>query len=197
MEDSRMINSNKRAKEPKNLPTKTETPATAKKSQPARRRNLGRSPRELQQRGRVIAQEIIAGSSQTDALIAAGYTPATARSQGAAIMGNPGIRQTIDQCLDRAGLCDDAIALKLAQLANATKPTYISHNGRITDERIDPDNPIRLSSVALAAKLRGLMVDRSVSVQVNLDVQPVDLSRYGRRRRAEADVIEVSDNDQS
>ena len=192
-----MINSNKRAKEPKNLPTKTETPATAKKSQPARRRNLGRSPRELQQRGRVIAQEIIAGSSQTDALIAAGYTPATARSQGAAIMGNPGIRQTIDQCLDRAGLCDDAIALKLAQLANATKPTYISHNGRITEERIDPDNPIRLSSVALAAKLRGLMVDRSVSVQVNLDVQPVDLSRYGRRRRAEADVIEVSDNDQS
>lgn len=184
MEDDIMINSNKRGKDSKSLPLKKETPATPKKSQPARGRNLGKSPRELQLRARAIAQHIIAGSSQQDALIAAGYSPNTARSQGQAILGNPRMRQTIDQCLDKAGLSDNDISQRLRQLADATKPTYVSHNGKITDERADPDNPTRLASVALAAKLRGLLVDRSVNVQVRLEVQPVDLSRYGRKRLA-------------
>ena len=109
-------------------------------------------------------------------------------------MGNHVIRDTIDRCLDQAGLGEHQIAQRLAALADATKPTYISHNGKITATRTDPDNPIRLSTLALVTKLKGLHIDKSVNLNVNMDVQPIDLSRYGRQRRAEVEVIDADDN---
>lgn len=64
--------------------------------------------------------------------------------------------------LERAGATDDMIAQVIVQGMQAEKVVTATHEGKITDAAKYPDAKIHLEAAALAAKLKGHLVDRQI-----------------------------------
>lgn len=64
--------------------------------------------------------------------------------------------------LDRAGATDDVIASVIVAGMKAKKVVTASYEGKITDAAQYPDAKLHLEAAALAAKLKGHMVDRQI-----------------------------------
>jgi len=124
-------------------------------------------------------------------MVKAGYSPSTANQRSDLVLKNPVIQQTMAQVLDKAGLSDDAIAVKLHELAQATKKTYFSRYGRVTDERTDPDRATQLAAVALTSKIKGIIIDKSMNLNINSEISPVDLGHYLTPSQ-ESEVVDIT-----
>ena len=77
------------------------SPRTGKPKQ----KQLGKSKLLLRERGRKIAVSLLKGKTQQEALIDAGYSPASARN-ASEILDNPVIREGYCEVLEQAGLTD-------------------------------------------------------------------------------------------
>lgn len=127
---------------------------------------------------RKFVKGIIAGKGKGEAAVAAGYSPNTASSIACTNLKNVQIQKAITSVWDKAGLTDDYIGDKVKQLTQAKKISYFAKDGIVTDERVSDDTAVQRSSVELAARLKGLLIDRSLSLNVSIDISPVDLSKY-------------------
>lgn len=68
-----------------------------------------------------IAEGLAAGMKKGEALVAAGFAPATARANSAEIIGRPGVRAALAMALDRADVGVDRVAQALNEGLAATK----------------------------------------------------------------------------
>jgi hypothetical protein len=152
-----------------NIPIKQAT----KQSKPRKVRKPTLTPKQ-----RKFVKGIIAGKGKGEAAVAAGYSPNTASSIACNQLKNVQIRKAIESVWDKCGLTDDYIGNKVKDLTKATKVQYFAKDGVVCDERVTEDTAVQRSSIELAARLKGLLVDRSVSLNVSIDISPVDLSRY-------------------
>jgi phage terminase small subunit len=128
----------------------------------------------LRKRAKQAIELLVQGETAHNAGIKVGYSPAYASNGVKALLQNPLIQNDIAAILDRAGVTDSAIADKIHGLMQAKTLKKVGKY----DVREVNDNQAQLGATQLAAKLRGHMIDRSVNLNVNLDVAPVDLSKY-------------------
>lgn len=83
-------------------------------------------------------------------------TPPTADELAAAAMA------PMSAALDRAGVTDELIARTILDGLGARRVVTATHEGKITDAATFDDSKLRLEAAALAAKLKGHMVDRQI-----------------------------------
>lgn len=146
------------------------------------KRSGGKQPTKQQAKNKVAlrkrakkAIELLAqGESAQATGIKIGYSPAYASNGVKALLQNPTIQNDISTILARAGVTDSAIADKISSLMQAKTLKSVGKD----DVREVNDNQAQLGATQLAAKLRGHMIDKSINLNVNLDVAPVDLSKY-------------------
>ena len=132
----------------------------------------------LTPRQRKFIKGIIAGKSNTQAAIAAGVPVAGAHVTASRMLQDANVKGAIQSVWESCGLTDEFIGNKVKDLCKAKKTSYFAKDGIVTDERVQDDTAVQRSSVELAARLKGLLIDRSLSVNVSCDVSPVDLSKY-------------------
>lgn len=94
------------------------------------------TPQEL-----LIAKNLAEGKKKGEALIAAGVSPASARSNSAEILARPGVRAALAVALDDAGITTERIAKKLDEGLDATK--IISANLIVVGEDGKQELPIK------------------------------------------------------
>ena len=143
------ILSPKNPRKPKQIKKKTE------------RKSLGQTKADLKRRGKLIIKEIMNGSSQSEALIRAGYSKTYAIMKGKDVINNPTIRQTFTTFLEKAGLDDEALAAKIAQLCAAKETKFFSDKGKVTDQREVEALNIQLEAVKHVTKLKGYVTDKT------------------------------------
>lgn len=139
---------------------------------------MGKGKTALALRGRFIAKALAEGKSPTEALVSVGYSPNNVERKTEQIFNQPIIKKTIAEIFDKAGLTDDFIAEQLRELATAKKKLFFATQGKVTDEREIADSTTRLAALALTSKVKGLVIDKSVNLNVNSEYSPVDLSKY-------------------
>jgi DNA-binding CsgD family transcriptional regulator len=162
----------------------TETPTKTSQQPPPKtkqiqRQHVGKGKRELKARAKTIALSILEGQSATEALITAGYSEGYATHHKESILANPTIHKTFVTILEAAGVTDEKIADKIRGLIDAKETKFFSHQGEVTDSREVEALAIQSNMVQFAAKLKGHVVERSASLNVNVECSPVDLVRWG------------------
>lgn len=140
----------------------------------------------LRKRAREAINLIANGSSAQAAGIKIGYSPTYAKNGVAALLANPAIRADIPKLMEAAGAGTPQVADKIAALMEAkTLKRFGKKNIEISD------NGTQLGAATLAARINGMVIERSVSVTA--DLSPVDLVAYGKRAdSAQSDPIDVS-----
>jgi hypothetical protein len=133
---------------------------------------------DLNPKQRKFIKGIIAGQGKGEAAINAGYSPVSASAQASDLLKHPKVNAAIQSVWDKCGLSDQYIGNKVKALTEAKRVQFFAKDGIVTDERIIEDTAVQRSSIELAARLKGLLVDRSLSVNVSIDISPVDLSKY-------------------
>lgn len=146
----------------------------------AKQHHVGKSRRELTARAKTVVRSLLEGANTTQALINAGYSKGYAIHHKESILANPTIQRTFSQVLEAAGVTDDKIADKIRSLIDAKETKYFSHQGEVTDSREVEALGIQADMVQFAAKLKGHVIDRSTNLNVNMDISPVDLDRWGK-----------------
>ncbi len=136
--------------------------------------------RKLTLKQRKFIKYLTKGMNQAEAALAAGYSPASCKSVTSVMLTNPNspLHASMAHLLDTAGLTDKAIADKVYGLSNAKKTLFFADKGVVTDQRDVEALEIQRSTVELAAKLKGHMVERSLNINLNADVDPIDLERW-------------------
>jgi hypothetical protein len=118
------------------------------------------------------------GKGKGESAIIAGYPAVGASAQASRLLSTGKIQGAIESIWDKCGLTDQYIGNKVKDLTKATKVQYFAKDGIVCDERVTEDTAVQRSSIELAARLKGLLVDRSVSLNVSIDISPVDLTKY-------------------
>jgi phage terminase small subunit len=126
-----------------------------------KQKQLGKTKNDLKRRARVIAQEIISGETESNALIKAGYSPSYAQHHSDGILTNPTIKQTFQTILAQANVTDERLADKIDVLLEAKEVKHFVHQGEVKDQREVEALQIQADMVKFAAKLRGHVVDKS------------------------------------
>ena len=122
------------------------SPRTGKPKQ----KQLGKSKLLLRERGRKIAVSLLKGKTQQEALIDAGYSPASARN-ASEILDNPVIREGYCEVLEQAGLTDVFAAKTHKNLMEATTTTQAGEY---------PDHMARARALDMYYKVRGRYIER-------------------------------------
>jgi hypothetical protein len=133
---------------------------------------------DLTPKQRKFIKGIAAGKGKAESAIAAGYPAPGAGAQASKMLRNDKITGAIQSVWDKCGLSDQYIGNKVKALTEAKRVQFFAKDGIVTDERITDDTAVQRSSIELAARLKGLLVDRSLSVNVSIDISPVDLAKY-------------------
>lgn len=150
-------------------------PGTSKPDRPAdlptkkpKQKQLGKTKNDLKIRARKIAQALIAGKTETEAVKSAGYSAAYANSQKNEILKNPVIQKTFNQILDAAGLTDEKIANRIKELSEAREVKHFPYQvtegkvkRQIIDEREVDALGIQANMIQFAAKLKGHLVEKT------------------------------------
>jgi len=118
-----------------------------------------------QEKINLVAAEMMDGEKKKDAMAAAGYSESNRK-----IM--PAVKQTIREHLERIGLTDEELAIRIKAATECKTP--LSFKGELTGEEI-PDNRAQIKALELAAELMGHRpgreyasdYDRPVNIQVN------------------------------
>ena len=128
------------------------------------------STKEPNARERIIAKELIKGSTQREALIAAGFSGNNTGIEGP--LHSDGVREAFRRAMRVAGITDEHIAATLLASTNATKVYRAAVDGVVITREEDPDHTERRRAVELAAKLLDLAPPQATAevnaVQVNI-----------------------------
>jgi hypothetical protein len=152
-----------------------------KQKQARKQKRLCKTKAAVRQRAKIIAQEMFNGSTAIDAVIKAGYSKDTAVTN---IINNPIVKKTFNELLDKAGLTDDKIALRMKELSEAKETKFFSHEGEVVETREVDALSIQADMIKFAAKVKGYdkssspgpqgsgYIDlRSYQITVNVDKQ--------------------------
>ena len=135
------------------------SPRTGKPMQ----KQLGKGKRALKMRGQKIALGLLEGKTQEQALMDAGYSPASARNPSE-ILENPVIKKTFYEILEKAGLSDMYVAGKHRELMDATRK----------QDSVDvPDYMARARGLDMYYKIRGRYIEKQ-EISVN-DGGPIEI----------------------
>jgi hypothetical protein len=132
------------------------SPRTGKPKQ----NQLGKSKKALELRAKKIATAMLDGATQEQALISAGYSMQTAKTQSTAILGNPVIQAAFSEILEKAGLSDEYIASKHKELIDAEKLVSIRTEGEGIIEVTVPDYAARARALDMYYRVRRLYVEQ-------------------------------------
>jgi len=84
-------------------------------------KQLAKSKQAMELRAKKIVTAILDGATQEQALLSAGYSAQTAKTQSTAILENPIIQKTFCEILEKAGLTETYVAKKHRELLDATR----------------------------------------------------------------------------
>lgn len=128
-------------------------------------KQLGKSKKALELRGKKIAIGLLEGKTQEQALIDAGYSPTSARNPSE-ILENPVIKQIYCEILDKAGATDEACAKVIFDAMRATRTVSCVSGKDAGSGSVDfvdvEDHPVRLKAVDMVHKVRGRYVEKKV-----------------------------------
>lgn len=181
-------------------PTKQPTGPTAIQAAPPaeplpdKQSKKNQKKQKLTNKQKKLVKHVLEGHSKAQSAIKAGYSALSAREIAQRTLTLPHVQESMTAIMTRAGLTDEAIADKINQLCHAKKTLYFADKGIVTDSREVEDHAVQRSSIELAAKIKGHLVDRSVNVNVNVDCSPVDLSRWSNHGKVEQESQEPVDN---
>lgn len=122
---------------------------------------LAKSKYALKKRARKFTTALLAGESQEQALISAGYANTTARTGDCAILTNPAHIKPFISILEKQGVTDNFLAEKTRSLLDAKKTEYFQRDGMVTDEREVPALETQRKTLELATKLKGHLKEQS------------------------------------
>jgi len=130
-----------------------------------KQKQLGKSKDAIKRRARVMAKAVLAGKTETQAALEAGYSPASAQNVGA-ILENPLVKQTYCQILDAAGATDEACAKVIVDAMKAVRTVSCisgkdANAGTVDFVDVD-DHPTRLKAVDMIHKVRARYVEKKV-----------------------------------
>src|SRR3990167_1569783 len=88
-----------------------------------------------------LMRELASGKNATNkaAAIAAGYSPHSASTSASKVLADPQFRAELQALMDRVGATRLKVLTRLNEGLDATRKTYAIADGKITDERSDPD----------------------------------------------------------
>ena len=144
-------------------------PTPSKKSLEQPKNHLAKSKFDLKHRAKLFTQSLLAGESQTQALINAGYSKATAQTGEVAILQRPECMKPFISILEEKGVTDNFLAEKTKALLNAKKTLFFQKDGEVTDSREVEALETQRKTLELATKLKGHLKDRS-EVDVNIGI---------------------------
>lgn len=105
---------------------------------------------------RKLLHELAKGTqTHKDAAIAAGYAPGSAGVAASRALADPEFRSELRALMDRVGATRERVLTRIREGLDATKKTYASSDGIITDQREDPDWEARGKFADRAARVRG------------------------------------------
>lgn len=102
----------------------------------------------------------IAGKTKKQAALDAGYALSTAENTKQKLDKKPAVQRLFKETLDAAGITDDAMARRLKESLDAMETKFWAKDGKVEEERNVVAHDVRLKAIELAAKLKGLLVDR-------------------------------------
>jgi len=142
---------------------------------------------------RKAVMALLDGSSQAEAARIAGYSPKWLEAKMAGTRGHD-FRERYELALDAAGLGYSAMANKMAQLADCTKPYYNRDAGVF---ELYPDNDVQLRAMDHVAKVRAAFAEKGsgpsgvqIVIQTNLGTPGTSLAQ-GQDYEAELPVREA------
>jgi len=103
---------------------------------------------------RRIAQALIEGKSQQDAVVAGGYAQATARHSATDIVRRPQVQSALTEAFERCGLTMKKLAQPIVDGLDATRLVTTEAGTILTDH---PDHPIRFQAFDRASRAYGFM----------------------------------------
>lgn len=128
------------------------TPDGKRKVRPSKSKKKLRDP-SLRQKRAAAALVGPAKGNQTQALLAAEYSPATAQHHQKRVFENPVVKQEIARLLESKGLTDEHAALRLYEASNA-ESTKSAEIGK------QVDHPVRLEAVRMFFQLTGRLTNK-------------------------------------
>ena len=81
---------------------------------------------------------------------------------------SPNVLSRLEQVFDSVGLTETAIALKLKDKTDAKRQLFFAHNGIVTETREVEDHQAQLKATEMAARLRGMDIQRHANLNVNM-----------------------------
>lgn len=129
------------------------------------------------------------GMTNSEAARKAGYAEATVRSSKV----SKGVRTSLQEAMEKAGLTDEYIAKRIHEGTQAFKKTYVNNKhskdpktgadiGERLEEKVDLDFRTRATYLELTSKLRGDMVQRVQQENTYPDGVPITLSPKEEKR---------------
>ena len=109
---------------------------------------------------RRLIRGVVAGKSQTQAAIDAGYSPRSANEQASRALAKDNVRSSLERLMDREGLTERKLLQPIKDGVVATRVVGLALGG--TDEMKElevPDHAIRLKASEQAWKLRGKLLN--------------------------------------
>lgn len=111
--------------------------------------------------------------------MACGFKDAKKPGTAAALAARaPSVQERLSELMDSdPDLRNEALLERLKEGLRASKKTYATHEGIITDEKTDPDMPTRQNYLKLAFGVKGGLVQKQeISGPGGAPLAPVDLS---------------------
>ena len=113
--------------------------------------------RKLTVKQKILIKNLVEGKSLRESSKIAGLNECYACD----LLKQPKIKEAFTECLERAGLTDQAIADKILALINAKKTMFFSHQGKVVDKREVAALDIQADMTKFVTKIKGHVIDRS------------------------------------
>jgi len=145
---------------------------------------------------------IIAGKTQTQAAIDAGYSKKCAASTGSSLVRNPKIQRSLLQRLDEAGITESKILKKVFDGMDCQRVVSAiggKDAGAATTDFIEvPDNPSQIKYTQIASEFRGLInpkeseESKKPELHIHFELQSAPGSQQEVKSEKYADAVPVS-----
>ena len=136
-------------------------PTRSQKSLEQPSTQLGKSKWDLKKRAKKFTQALLAGESETQALVTAGYSYNTAKSRDCTLLTDPRHLKPFISILTDAGVTDKFLAEKTRSLLDAKKTEFFQRDGKVTDQREVDALETQRKTLELATKLKGHLKEQS------------------------------------
>lgn len=134
-------------------------------------------------RRKKLIRGIVAGKTQLQAAIDAGYAKKQAGSQASQILKKPQVKSQLYAALDRAGLSDSTLAKKILEWINAQKTVSAiagTDAGAGTVDFVDvPDYTTQVKAGEMICKMRGHFaekIEHEIIGNMSININVIDYS---------------------